>query len=590
MHRQKNNQPTVVETLLRYLENEGVDHIFGIPGGPLMPLYEAIFATSKIRPILAKHEEGAAFMADGYARVRRGLGVCCATTGPGATNALTGLACSAMDSVPVILLTAQVPTWSFGKGAAQESSAYAIDIVSLYKDVVKKSVMLVNNTACGDNIRGLLRCALSGRPGPVHLNIPADLAKRPGSPDIRPVDSYRSTAQNFDRQAVRQTAQALLRAKRPAIIAGHGVALSGAFTELRRIAEQLCAPVATSPKGKACFPEDHLLSLGVLGFAGSPQAERYFNSDEVDVLLVVGSGLGEQVTNAWDPRLAPTDTFIQIDVDPEQIGRNYPVTHGIVGDARSVLTELRYQLEREARWTEAGTPAPAKEALIRGFKSQLPRLTEPAKLDDATLPLKPPRLMRDLQEALPSDAILFVDIGNCMAWAIHYLKLTRPGSFIVNMGFASMGHAVAAAIGGKLAAPERPVIAIVGDASFAMNGFEVHTAVENDVPVVWLVLNNGGLGMVYHGERIQFGGKFVTSRFAKPMDVAAMARAMGAQAHVVEKPDELQGVLRSALKSGRPTVIDARVDIEACPPTADRFRTLDKFMGKSSAATQEAAV
>ena len=584
MSARSENSPAVVETLLRYLEGEGVGHVFGIPGGPLMPFYEAMYGSSRVRPILAKHEEGAAFMADGYARVRGGLGVCCATTGPGATNALTGLACSATDSIPVLLVTAQVATWTFGKGAAQESSGYAVDIVDLYKTVAKKSVMLVNNAGCGDVIRGLLRSALSGRTGPAHLNLPADLAKKPGAAEIVPPRLYRAPASSFDREAVRRAARALLRAKRPAILAGHGVTLSGAFEELRRLAERLAIPVASSPKAKGCFPEDHVLSLGVLGFAGSPQAEAYFTSGDVDVLLVVGSGLGEQVTNAWDPRLHPSESLIQIDVDCDQIGRNYPTATGIVGDAKSVLTELYFQIARESREKEADTPAEARRAALRLFKAAHPRVTGAELMDDMSTPLKPPRLMKELQEAMPGDALLFVDIGNSMAWAIHYLTITQPRSFFVNLGFASMGHAVAASIGGKLAAPEKPVIALVGDAAFAMNGMEVHTAVENEVPVVWIVLNNGGHGMVYHGERIQFKGKFVSSKFSRPIDVARLAESLGALACRVEEPNQLAGALGAALKSGRPAVIDARVDLEVCPPTARRFETLDRFLGMVPAA------
>ena len=581
MTERNDNSSTVVETLLRYIENEGVTHVFGIPGGPLMPLYEAMYASSRVRPVLAKHEEGAAFMADGYARVRGGLGVCCATTGPGATNALTGLACSAMDSIPVLLVTAQVATWSFNKGAAQESSGYGVDVVDLYKPVAKQSVMLVNPASSGDVIRGLLRTALSGRTGPVHLNLPADLAKKPGSPGPAvPPQLYRAPTLSFDREAVRKAARALLRARRPAILAGHGVTLSGAFEELRRLAEKLAIPVATSPKAKGCFPEDHVLSLGVLGFAGSPQAKAYFTSGDVDVLVVVGSGLGEQVTNAWDPRLHPSEALIQIDVDCEQIGRNYPTATGIVGDARSALNEICHQLGREAAVCETAVPTDSRLAQLKIFKAAHPRMTHPEALDDLSLPLKPPRVMKELQEALPGNALLFVDIGNSMAWAIHYLTVTQPRSFFVNLGFASMGHAVAAAIGGKLAAPGLPVIALVGDAAFAMNGMEVHTAVEHEVPVVWIVLNNGGHGMVYHGERVQFKGKFVSSKFSRPIDVARLAESFGALAYTVEEPNQLAGALRAALRSGRPAVIDARVDLEACPPTANRFETLDRFLGE----------
>ncbi|MDD5657345.1 MAG: thiamine pyrophosphate-binding protein, partial [Elusimicrobia bacterium] len=471
----------------------------------------------------------------------------------------------------------------FGKGAAQESSGYGIDIVELYRRVAKRSAMLVNPASCGEIIRDVLRCALSGKTGPVHLNIPADLACRPGEERPVPPALYRSNAKCHDPEAVRRAVGALLEARRPAILAGHGVANSGACNELKLLAEKLGAPVATSPKAKGCFPESHELSLGVMGFAGSPQAETYFTSGEIDVLLVAGSGLGEQVTNAWDARLRPSRTLIQIDIDPDQIGRNYPTEIGLAGDARSVLRELCLQLDEEMRQARFDVPALPRRAELAEFKSRHPRVRDAELLDDLSTPLKPQRLMRELQEAMPEDALLFVDIGSPMAWAIHYLTLDRPRSFFANLGFASMGHAVAAAIGGKLAAPQRPVISLVGDGAFAMNGLEVHAAVEHKIPVIWLVLNNGGYGMVYHGERAQFGGKFVSSRFSRPIQVAAMAESLGALSFSVDAPGQLAAALDAALRSDRPAVIEARVDLEAAPPTAGRFATLDRFLGKSAA-------
>lgn len=571
---------TAIQTLLRYLEGEGVTCMFGIPGGPLMPLYEALFERRKIRAILTKHEEGAAFMADGYARVSGHLGLCCTTTGPGATNALTGVACARRDSVPVLVLTAQIATFAFGKGAAQESSPLGIDIVDLYKAVTKASVMLMAPEKMPDIIRYLLRTALSGRPGPIHLSLPADMMKRTIHADVRTPAQYRPQPELFDRKAVKEATSLLLRARRPVILAGYGVHLSRAYAELRALAERLRIPVATTPKGKGGFPEDHVLSLGGFGLAGSPQAEAAVFSDETDVLMVVGSSLGESSTHAWDPRFAHNRVILQVDVDPEEIGKNYPVKVGLVGDARRILTELTYQVEREARWMDPAPDLERRLASVRVLKTAHHRFVDPGALEDMSSPLKPARVVAELRRALPDDAILFSDIGNVMIWALHYFTVRQPGTFFINMGFGSMGHGVAAPIGGKLAAPDRPVAALVGDAAFAMNGMEVHTAVENNIPVIWVVQNNGGHGMVHMGESMQFKGKFNTSLFNQPLDVCKMAEAMGAMSFRAERPGEVEEAVRQALKAHRPAVVDARIDREAMPPSAIRLETLERFFNK----------
>ena len=573
---------TAVGLLLKYLEAEGADCIFGIPGGPLMPLYEAIFENGKIRPIIAKHEEGAAFMADGYARVSGRLGLCCTTAGPGATNALTGIACAKRDSVPVMILTAQIATSAFGKGAAQESSPLGIDIVDLYRAVTKASIMLVAPGKIADMTRRLLRTALTGRPGPVHLNLPADMMKRPVAGDAWLPEQYRPTAELFDRRSVREAAGLLLRARRPAILAGYGVHVGRAYKELKNLAERLNIPVATTPRAKGVFPEDHPLSLGVFGIAGSPQADAALLSAETDLLLVVGSTLGETSTHAWDPRLAHNRSLLQIDVDPTAIGNNYPVRVGLVGDAKRVMLEIGFELEREVQRMETGPDLGERLAAVRELKRTHPRCIDAAGMDDLSVPLKPQRVVAELRRALPDDAILFVDIGNVMAWAIHYFEVRRPGSFFLNMGFGSMGHGVAAAIGGKLAAPSRPVVALVGDAAFAMNGTEVHTAVENDIPVVWVVQNNGGHGMVHLGETMQFKGKFHTALFKKPIDVVQMAQALGALAFKAERPGDVEKFVAMGLAANRPTVIDARIDRDAMPPAAVRLETLERFFNKTA--------
>jgi len=574
------SRDTAVGLLLKYLEAEGADCIFGIPGGPLMPLYEAIFDSGKIRPIITKHEEGAAFMADGYARVSGRLGLCCTTTGPGATNALTGIACAKRDSVPVMLLTAQVATAAFGKGAAQESSPLGIDIVDIYKAVTKASLMLVAPGKIADTTRHLLRTALTGRPGPVHLSIPADMMKRPAAGELWRAEQYRARAELFDRRSVREAAGLLLRARRPAILAGYGVHLSRGYQQLKNLAERLNIPVATTPKAKGVFPEDHGLSLGVFGLAGSPQADAALLSAQTDLLLVVGSSLGEASTHAWDPRLAAGRSLLQIDADSMEIGKNYPVQVGLVGDAKRVMMEIGFELEREIQRMDPAPDLGARLDAVRELKTTHPRCIDAASMDDESFPLKPQRVIAELRRALPDEAILFVDIGNVMAWALHYFEARRPGTFFINMGFGSMGHGAAAAIGGKLAAPRRPVVALVGDGAFAMNGMEVHTAVENGIPVIWVVQNNGGHGMVHLGETMQFKGKFNTALFSHPIDVLKTAQSLGALAFKAERPGEVENFVRMGLAANRPTVIDARVDMKAYPPAAVRLETLERFFNK----------
>jgi acetolactate synthase-1/2/3 large subunit len=538
-----------------------------------------MFDRKKIRPILTRHEEGAAFMADGYARVSGRLGVCCTTTGPGATNALTGIACAHRDSVPLMILTAQIALSAFGKGAAQESSPMSIDIVDLYKSVTKASLMLMAPSKTGDVVRHLVRTALTGRPGPVHLSLPSDMMNRPVTADFRPPDQYRPPTETYDRRSVQEAAKVLLRARRPVILAGYGVQISRAYAELKALAERLRIPVATTQKAKGVFPEDHILSLGVFGFAGSPRADAVLLSPETDVLLAIGTGLGELATHAWDRRLTEGKKLLHVDVDPREVGRNYPVDVGLAGDARQVLTELNFQLSRDIRWLDMQEVLGKRMAWARAVRAMYPAVLEPESLSDKSVPLKPQRVIAEMRAAMPDNAILFSDIGNVMAWAMHYFPVREPGGFHINMGFSSMGHGVAAAIGGKLAAPNRPVVSLSGDAAFAMNGMEVHTAVENDIPVVWVVMNNGGHGMVRLGEMIQFGGRFNSSMFKKPLNIAKMAEALGALSFRATQPGDVERSVRAALSATRPAVVEVMVDPEAKPPMGMRLQTLEKFFG-----------
>lgn len=564
---------SAIEVILQCFEEAGVEYVFGVPGGPLTPFYEALEERGKIKHILARHESGAAFMANGYSRVSGRLGVCCATSGPGGTNALTGIAASYADSVPVLLLTAQVPTTTFGRGAAQDSTPFGIDLVQIFKPVTALSVMLADESQAQSIMPRAIRAAITGRRRPVHVNIPADLMNKPV-----PMRSVRvgvfPTAGTVDAEAVRDGAKQLFRARRPCILAGAGAGSSGASGELVRLADRFGIPVATTPKGKGTFPENHPLSLGVFGFSGHAAARTYLLSGAVDVLVAVGTSMGETATNSWDRRLQPRDSLIQIDIDPREIGKNYPVRVGVVGDARAALAELHRALEeiaaaRPSDWHPSWLP---EVQAARGAGLYPPVAAwHPSEL-------RPSHLVRILREALPDDAYLFVDIGNCMLWGGAHYEVRRPGTYIVNMGLGSMGHSIAAAVGGKLAAKDRPVVVLGGDAAFAMTGMEVHTAVEQDLPVTWVILNDGGHNMVRQGEQMLCGHDVSHSGFRHMLDIQGMAQAMGALGLRATNEQELRFSLISALESGRPTVIDARIDRNEVPEgLAMRARTLNRF-------------
>ncbi len=558
---------TVAETIVHFFKQYGVEYIFGVPGGAIEPLNNALHKSS-IKVIVAKHEEGAAFMADGYARVCGKLGVCCGTSGPGATNLMTGIASANADSIPVMALTGQVATSVFGKGAVQEFTVQSFGVVSMFRQITKYSDIIINEKKAGEMIAKARRIALTGRKGAVHLNLPTDIMKLKVTETKRLCTA--TQVMSFDRERVKEAAQILLKAKRPVILAGWGVALSRADAELMELAEMMDIPVATSPKGKGVMSELHPLSLGVLGFAGSPVAQEYIIKEDVDVMLAVGTSFNEWMTTGWDKRLLPTKSMIQIDIDYDEIGKNYYVDVGISGDAKTVLGELIYELRRQCSENR-----PAGGSRPKGVKSLTDKFTENNKSMDS-MPCKPQRVIMDLVASLPKDVLYFVDNGSSMAWAIRYIPITVPYSFFVGLGFASMGFAVAASIGGKLAAGEKPVVALVGDGSFLMNGMEIATAVNYNIPVIWVVMNNSMLGMVYHARKLAAIPEGIISTF-KQVDFVQLAEGLGARGIRITKPGEInRKMMDKIISSGRPTVLDVIIDPKEVPPIHSRVSTLEK--------------
>ena len=564
---------TTISLLLKYLQAEGVEYVFGVPGTSIVPMFDAINKTGAVVPILAKHEEGAAFMADGYARVSGKTGVCYATSGPGATNLVSGVATAYMDNIPLLVLTGQVSTTVYGKGAFQDSTKSGIDSVAMLDPMTRYSTMIMSKYKVPENIREALRIAHSGKKGPVHLSFPKDIMEAEIEENLMPPATYRVKPEYFDRKLVIEAAARLVQAKRPAILVGGGVISSEATSQVVELAEMLNIPVATSPKAKGAFPESHPLSLGILGFCGSPSAEEYIMNSGVDVLLVVGSSLNQVTTFSWDPRIMPSECLIHINIDPSEIGKNYPAHIGLVGDCRVILDEIQFRILREVQKHDPRDDRPLDE--IIDFKKKYGRFLEEEKMYSEAVPVKPQRLMRDLQEVLPSDAIVFFDMGNHVCWGIHYMQFDRP-NFYCAFGLLTMGYATAAAIGGKLAAPDRPVIAVAGDGCFLMNGMEIATAVSHDIPVVWIVQNNAKLGLVHELQKMSLGEKTVSTTF-KPIDCARIAEGLGAQAFRIEKPGELAKVLPAALESRKPTVIDCIIDPDEVPPIKRWAKSIGEF-------------
>jgi acetolactate synthase I/II/III large subunit len=568
----------MVDVFLRYLKEEGVRHVFAIPGGLVYPFMAAVEADPSLTLVMPKHEEGGAFMADGYARTTGKLAVCAGTSGPGSTNLVTGVACAFADGVPMLVLTGQAASHALGKGAAQETPREGIDIVEMFRPITKYSAMVTTAESLAHHTRRALRLALTGRQGPVHLNVPVDLWEKAAKEDWFDPRTYRPESRAFDRQAVNVAADALLSAEFPVVLAGSGVACAGAEQHLRALVELLNARVATSPRAKGVFPEDHPLSLGVLGNAGHREARDTVLGDEVDVLFTVGASLSETSTFNWSPKLRPSGTLIQLDIDADRVGRNYPVDVALVGDAQAILIELVYHLHRRirdgvfpaSRWRE-------RPDLTRGHR----RYEDAASRTSDRAPITPQRWRVDLQEVLPDDAVIFSDIGGHMLFNVHDLCIGAGQRFIINMGFGSMGHGTIAPIGAAMANPGRPVFALVGDGCFAMNGLDLITAAEHDVPVIWIVENNNMHGITWHCSALLSAGKPMRAAvYRRPLEVAALARAMGLHARVVERPGQMQDAVLEAMRLGGPAVIEVRVDGSVVPPLGERAKSLAGFIEK----------
>ncbi len=576
---------TCAEVLVEYLRIEGVKYVFGVSGGTIISILEALEQSPDVQFIMCKHEGSASFMADLYARVSGKIGVCLSTAGPGATNMLTGVACAQQDRIPLLAITGQPATHTMGKGAVQESSEFGVDTVGIYGRFTGFSSLISEADVFQQIFTRALRVAQGEHKQAVHISIPSNVSSHKfKSIDVHgDTKKYRVSHAAIDFEQIKKAATLLVNASHPAILVGPGIDSEYHIEDLIHIAEMLNCPVLTTPKGKGIFPESHPLSFGVFGFAGNLCAKKYLLEGNVDLLLVISSRLGEWTSDSWNPDLFPTKYLIQIDVDSQNIGQNFPVSLGIVGDVGAAVKELLISLLR----IKNQIPVSSLKHIVNGkrfetilnYKKEYGIYREPEKLLSDAVPLKPQRLMNDLNICLQRDAIVLADAGNAYAWTLHYLVINPPQKYYIALGFASMGHATAGVVGAALAAPGRQVIAVVGDGSMLMNGNEVHTAVEYNISAVWLILNDGKWGMVFHGNRAVVG-KGLHSEF-HAVDFAALARVYGADGYRITRPGELCEIMPRILSEKKPAVIDAVIDAHEEPPFLERVRAVLKYMKKS---------
>ena len=541
------------KALIQSLENKNVDVIFGILGGAILPVYDALYG-SKIRHILARHEQDAAHAADGYARASGRPGVCMATSGPGATNLVTGIANAYMDSSPVIALTGQVPTmgvnssYMIGRDAFQEA-----DIVGITTPITKHNYQIRDVADIPKTINTAFLIATTGRPGPVLVDLPKNVQTEQKEVEFtNQVDArgYKPTIAPHLGQ-IKKAVDLLAHAERPLLLAGGGVISSNASVELKQVAELLMAPVATSLMGKGCFPEIHPLSVGSIGMHGNPAANKLMG--EADVLLAVGTRFSDRSSANLDS-FCPDAKKIHIDIDAAEIGKNVDVEIPIVADAKASLKIIYEALTTELQKRKPG------QAWVNRIKEAKEQLSPIIKGDPKDL--KPRSLIAELRNLLPDNAIVTTEVGQNQMWSALYFKALQPRTFITSGGLGTMGFGFPAALGAKVACPDRPVFDIAGDGSFLMTEHELACSIEEDIPVTVIVLNNSVLGMVAQWQRTLYNRRYMAVKLGKSPDFVKLAQAYGAQGIRVGSPAEFQKAVKQALKSEVTTVIDVPISSE----------------------------
>jgi acetolactate synthase I/II/III large subunit len=537
---------TGADALLRSLEAEGVEVVFGLPGGAILPTYDAMARGTTIRHVLARHEQGAGHMAEGYARASGRVGVAIATSGPGATNLVTPIADAWMDSTPLVCITGQVRSHLIGTDAFQEC-----DITGITIPIVKHSWLVQDVEELPHAIKAAFHVARTGRCGPVLVDIPRDVQEAEfefSYPETVSLPGWKPPRRGHERQ-IAAAASALAAAERPILYVGGGVLNAHATDELLALAEAGRVPVVTTLMAKSSFPESHELHVGWPGMHGPKWSNWALN--KADLIVAVGARFDDRVTGKVSA-FAPGATIVHLDVDAAEISKIRHADIPVVGPLKPVLAELARVLEPVEGRTEAWL------AQIAAWREQFPlRYREDGEL------LKPQRVLETLQEltAGRDDLVWTTGVGQHQMWAMQYIECDRPRTFITSGGLGTMGYGIPAAVGAKAARPDATVVCVDGDGCFQMTSQELATAVLEELPIVVVIVNNGYLGMVRQWQDMFFGERFSQIRLTQSLpDYAVLARAYGALGFTAETEDELDAALREAIASGRTCVVDARVD------------------------------
>lgn len=539
------NTMTGAEIFVECLKKENVKTIFGYPGGAVIPIFDKLYDTPEIDFYLVRHEQGAAHMADGYARATGKVGVCIATSGPGATNLVTGIATAYMDSVPMVAFTGQVKTHLIGNDAFQEA-----DLCGITRPITKHNYLVKDVKDLARIIREAFHIASTGRPGPVLIDLPVDVTvnscvfEYPKTVDIR---GYKPVVKGNPKQ-VKRAAEMIAAAQRPLFYVGGGVILSDASAELTALAKKTGVPVTTTLNALGAFPENDDLSLGMLGMHGTGYAN--YAVQECDLLIAVGARFEDRVTGKID-EFAPHAKIIHIDIDPSSISKTVKVDLPIVGDAKGILKELTKDI---------------KKLSIKPWIDQVMAWKEkhPLSYDKKSKAIKPQFVMETIAKVTKGDAIIVTEVGQNQMWAAQWYGYSKPRTFLSSGGLGTMGYGFPAAIGAQLGVPGKVVIDIAGDGSIQMNIQELATAVANKIPVKIVILNNGYLGMVRQWQELFYDRRYAHTDLYSTgnPDFLKIAEAYGAMGIRVKKNEEVEQAIKDALKYDGPVVVDVVIDRE----------------------------
>jgi len=568
------------DLITEYLIRSKIPYLFGICGHGNVGMLDSLYdARDKIKLISPRHEQVAAHMADAYFRVRHEAVATLTSCGPGSANIVMPLAVALSDSSALLAITANVPTSQFNRSPFQEiNHHYQADFVNVLRPVVKRSFQPTRVDMLPLALRQATTTMLSGRPGPVNVDIPYNVFQEEDDVEVPPVaPPFNSQRSGASLEEVSAALDMILRAERPALFIGHGVTISEASAELTALARKLGIPVISSPNGFGCIDMNDPLSLGFIGRNGAYPANQV--GRHADVVIAVGARFDDRSASSWLPGYSwnfPHSKLIHVDVDPAEIGRNYPPDIGIRADARTFLRQLLSEIER--RSPKPAAAIKAWHADVKKWQQEWEAFTRP-NFDIHASPIRPERIVADCQAVLPDNTILACDVGVSHNWYMQFWKARHPQTVLNSWGFSGMGFGAAGALGAKLAAPDRLVVAVAGDGCFTMVPHVLCTAVEYDIPVVWVIWNNFAWASIRDIQYGMFGGREIGTAFyqganQKPYnpDFAAWARASGVEGLTVTKSQDFKGALEHAVKANKPFVLDVHVDAEVRPPATGAWQ------------------